>query len=99
MYCDVRECRCIQWLAQVDDAWLVGLYHLHVDEVQACYAVALLHIAEVCQFELVNYENGIATFRASILPERTGMYQVGTRIYPKHADLPHRQDFPIVKWL
>ena len=58
-----------------------------------------LHIAEVCQFDLVNYENGIATFRASILPERTGMYQVGTRIYPKHAELPHRQDFPVVKWL
>lgn len=58
-----------------------------------------LHIQEVFNYELVSYENGIATFRTSVLPERTGMYEVGTRIYPKNAELHHRQDFPIVKWL
>ena len=58
-----------------------------------------LHIQEVCQYELAGYEDGVATFKASILPERTGMYQVGTRIYPKNPRLPHRQDFPLVKWL
>ena len=58
-----------------------------------------LHIQEVCQYELVNFENGVATFVATILPERTGMYQVGTRVYPKNPMLPHRQDFPLVKWL
>lgn len=57
------------------------------------------HIEEVCQYELVSDENGIATFRVSTLPERTGMYQVGTRVYPKNPRLPHRQDFPLVKWL
>ena len=57
------------------------------------------HIQEVAPFELVSFENGIATFRATVLPERTGMYQVGTRIYPKNDQLPHRQDFPVVKWL
>ncbi len=58
-----------------------------------------LHIQEVCQYELEKCENGIATFKASILPDKTGMYQVGTRIYPKNPMLPHRQDLPIVKWL
>ena len=58
-----------------------------------------LHIQEVLEFNLVKCEGGIATYGASILPERTGMYQVGTRIYPKNAVLPHRQDFPLVKWL
>ena len=58
-----------------------------------------LHIQEVFNYELVSYENGVATFKTSILPERTGMYEVGTRVYPKNAELPHRQDFPIVKWL
>ena len=58
-----------------------------------------LHIQEVCCFELVSYENGVARYQASVLPEKTGMYQVGTRVYPKNAQLPHRQDFPIVKWL
>ena len=58
-----------------------------------------LHIQEVFNYELVSYENGVATFKTSVLPERTGMYEVGTRVYPKNAELPHRQDFPIVKWL
>ena len=58
-----------------------------------------LHIQEVCQYELTGVENGVASFVATILPERTGMYQVGTRIYPKNPALPHRQDFPLVKWL
>lgn len=58
-----------------------------------------LHIQEVFNYELVFYENGVATFKTSVLPERTGMYEVGTRVYPKNAELPHRQDFPIVKWL
>ena len=58
-----------------------------------------LHIQEVFELKLVSCENGIATYRASVLPERTGMYQVGTRIYPRNPLLPHRQDFPLVKWL
>lgn len=58
-----------------------------------------LHIQEVCKFELTSYENGVAHYQASVLPEKTGMYQVGTRIYPQNPMLPHRQDFPIVKWL
>lgn len=58
-----------------------------------------LHIQEVFNYELVSYENGVATFKTSVLPERTGMYEVGTRVYPKNTELPHRQDFPIVKWL
>ena len=57
------------------------------------------HIQEVAPFELVSFNNGVATFRVTVLPERTGMYQVGTRIYPKNDLLPHRQDFPVVKWL
>ena len=58
-----------------------------------------LHIQEVCTLELVSSVNGMSTYRASFVPQRTGMYQVGTRIYPKNPLLPHRQDFPLVKWL
>jgi phosphorylase/glycogen(starch) synthase len=53
----------------------------------------------VNEYKLENYENGVATYKVELVPERTGMYQVGTRIFPKHPDLPHRQDFPLVKWL
>ena len=58
-----------------------------------------LHLQAVNEFSLVSYENGKATYQVEVLPERTGMYQVGTRIYPKNPLLPHRQDFPLVKWL
>ena len=58
-----------------------------------------LHLNNLFEFSLVSFNDGVATFRASILPEATGLYQVATRVYPKNADLPHRQDFPLVKWL
>ncbi|MBQ1906415.1 MAG: alpha-glucan family phosphorylase, partial [Bacteroidales bacterium] len=58
-----------------------------------------LHIREICEFALDEYKDGIAKYSASIFPERTGMYQVATRVYPKNALLPHKQDLPLVKWL
>ena len=58
-----------------------------------------LHLSSLFAFDLVEYNDGVATFQASILPDVTGLYQVATRVYPKNADLPHRQDFPLVKWL
>ena len=58
-----------------------------------------LCIKEKFAFDLVEFKDGIATYRTEVLPERTGMYQVATRLYPKNENLPHRQDFPIVRWL
>lgn len=58
-----------------------------------------LHIQDKCEFKVVEFNDGIARYQASILPERTGMYQVATRMYAKHPLLPHRQDFELVKWL
>ena len=58
-----------------------------------------LHIQNVCELGITSESEGKVTYQAEILPERTGMYQVGMRIYPKNPRLPHRQDFPLVKWL
>ena len=58
-----------------------------------------LHIQGVFEMELTKVEGSLATFEAAVLPEHTGMYQVGKRIFPKNPRLPHRQDFPLVKWL
>ncbi len=58
-----------------------------------------LHIQEKVEFEIAENNDGIVTYRASLLPERTGMYQVATRIYAKNVNLPHRQDFGLVRWL
>ena len=58
-----------------------------------------LHIQDKCEFKNVSFVDGVARYEADILPERTGMYQVATRIYPKNPLLPHRQDFSLVRWL
>jgi phosphorylase/glycogen(starch) synthase len=50
------------------------------------------------QFELVNQENGHATYQVEMTPDRSGVFEYGIRIYPRHEDLPHRQDFALVKW-
>jgi len=58
-----------------------------------------LHIQERFELKLSKFENGQATYTTSVIVQRTGMYQVGMRIYPKNDLLPHHQDFPLVKWL
>lgn len=58
-----------------------------------------LHIQERFDFVPVDYNDGVAKYEASILPETTGMYQVAARMYAKNPMLPHRQDFELVRWL
>lgn len=57
------------------------------------------HISEVFPYELAGSADGKTVFKTSVLPATTGMYQVGIRMYAKNPALPHRQDFPLVKWL
>lgn len=58
-----------------------------------------LHIAEVMEYTPVEFADGVCKYQVSILPDKTGMYQVATRVFAKNAFLPHRQDFECVKWL
>lgn len=58
-----------------------------------------LHIQNKCEFAVSEFKDGVAVYKASILPERTGMYHVATRMYAKNPMLPHRQDFGLVRWL
>lgn len=58
-----------------------------------------LHIQERCEFKCVEFNDGVAKYQAEIVPEKTGMYQLATRMYAKNPLLPHRQDFELVRWL
>ena len=58
-----------------------------------------LHIQEKHEFEVVEFSGGIAKYQTEIVPDKTGMYQVATRMYAKNPLMPHRQDFELVKWL
>jgi phosphorylase/glycogen(starch) synthase len=50
------------------------------------------------EFELVRQENGQAFYSVEVIPARPGVLDYGIRIFPKHENLPHRQDFALVKW-
>ena len=57
------------------------------------------HIVLVKEFTPKEFSGGICKYEVSVLPEQTGAYQVGARVFAKNPLLPHRQDFECVKWL
>ena len=38
------------------------------------------------------------TYQLDYEPQRTGMFDIALRIFPKNTKLPHRMDFALVKW-
>jgi phosphorylase/glycogen(starch) synthase len=50
------------------------------------------------EFEMVGRQNAHTSYRVEITPARPGLFEYGIRIYARHEDLPHRQDFALVKW-
>jgi glycogen phosphorylase/synthase len=51
------------------------------------------------EFKLVSCKSGKCLYRASLVPERAGSFFYGIRIYPKHKELPHKQDFYLLRWI
>jgi phosphorylase/glycogen(starch) synthase len=51
------------------------------------------------EFVLVNCKSGKCLYRANLVPEKAGTFFYGIRIYPKHKDLPHKQDFYLLRWI
>ena len=56
-------------------------------------------IKRTFEFTLDAYNDGEATYKAKIVPEDPGMFFTAARIYARNPNLPHRQDFALVKWL
>ncbi len=48
---------------------------------------------------MTNYSHKKATFEISVLPLEAGVYNYSIRIFPKHQLMPHRMDFPLLKWI
>ena len=57
------------------------------------------HIVGIYPFTVKSFDVGVASYSADIVPEISGTYETAVRIYAKNPDLPHRQDFELVKWL
>jgi phosphorylase/glycogen(starch) synthase len=51
------------------------------------------------EFKLVSCKSGKCLYRANLIPEKAGTFFYGIRIYPKHKDLPHKQDFYLLRWI
>jgi phosphorylase/glycogen(starch) synthase len=51
------------------------------------------------EFVLVSCKSGKCLFRANLVPEKAGTFFYGIRIYPRHKDLPHKQDFYLLRWI
>ncbi len=51
------------------------------------------------EFKLVSCKNGKCLYRTNLVPEKAGSFFYGIRIYPKHKDLPHKQDFYLLRWI
>jgi len=58
-----------------------------------------LKVDQLIQAELISFSGRVATYKLSAATEGAGLFMIALRLYPKHELLPHRQDFPLVKWL
>lgn len=59
----------------------------------------IIRIIETNQLKMVKSDNRIVTFECSIPTKRAGVFEYGFRIFPVNPDLPHRQDFGLIKWI
>lgn len=76
----------------LDDAIGIELVSTYVDE------KGRTRIHSVEPMEVVKREGNLYTFEVKHEMDKAGSYKVAYRMFPKHADLPHRQDFCYVKW-
>jgi alpha-glucan phosphorylase-like protein len=51
------------------------------------------------EFTLISSKGSKCLYRANMIPEKAGTFFYGIRIYPKHKDLPHKQDFYLLRWI
>jgi phosphorylase/glycogen(starch) synthase len=51
------------------------------------------------EFKCTQMNGSKAEYAFKLDADETGVFDVGFRIFPKHANLPHRMDFPLVRWI
>ncbi|MDO4715774.1 MAG: alpha-glucan family phosphorylase [Bacteroidales bacterium] len=55
-------------------------------------------VVETVPFTLTERDGNLHTFVLKHNMDATGTFKCAFRMYPKHAALPHRQDFNLVRW-
>ena len=77
----------------VDDAVGIELVVIQTDE------DGKNHIADIQQLNVVKRDGNLFTFEGALMLPNAGSFKLAYRMYPKNAELPHRQDFCYVKWI
>ena len=57
------------------------------------------HLSRTEQFKIVKQEGNIVTYELTTKVRDAGVFRYGFRLYPKNAELPHRQDFAYTRWI
>ena len=55
-------------------------------------------IYSVQEMNVVSRDGNLFTFKAKYSLSNSGSFRISFRMYPKNADLPHKQDFCYVRW-
>lgn len=50
-------------------------------------------------FEIESVHENYTTYKCEIQASEAGVFNFAFRVFPKNANLPHRLDFPLVKWI
>jgi phosphorylase/glycogen(starch) synthase len=58
-----------------------------------------MKVVGTSEYACVSHVGSVATYTIDVLPEHPGVIFSGVRLYAKHPDLPHRQDFALVRWI
>lgn len=58
-----------------------------------------VELVECLQFDIEKIEGSVVTYQLNLHLMNAGAFSYATRMYPKHAELPHRQDFHYLKWV
>ncbi|MBD5367179.1 MAG: glycosyltransferase family 1 protein [Bacteroides sp.] len=56
-------------------------------------------LSKVLPFEVVKEDGNVLTYELRCKLKDAGVFRYGIRLYPKNAELPHRQDFAYTRWV
>jgi phosphorylase/glycogen(starch) synthase len=59
-------------------------------------------VQRIRQLESMHYvktKDGVSQYEISLPVSHAGVFDFAFRVFPKHKNLPHRQDFPLIKWI
>jgi len=51
------------------------------------------------EFEIVSRKKSRVIYHLDFQPEKAGAFFYGVRIYARHKELPHRQDYSLLRWV